>query len=60
MKTYVVVVKLWHESFGGYDHFDGYKTVKVRAKNSTDAQIAAVRKANKGGAGWSTFWMFGA
>jgi hypothetical protein len=59
MKRYTVVVKLFHESFGGYDHFDGYKTVTVRAKSTDDAKLTAIRKANKGRAGWSAFWMFG-
>lgn len=38
MKTFKAIVKFWHESFGGYDQYDGQETRTVQARNMASAE----------------------
>jgi hypothetical protein len=52
MRNYKITVKLFHESFGGYDHCDGEKTYNIRASNDKAARNKALKKAGKESGGW--------
>ena len=54
-KRFIVTMQLWHESFGGYNHRDGEKTIEVLAKNEESACDKAVDKVLNPGKGrsWS-------
>lgn len=53
MKTYVVEVEWFRESFGGYDHRDGTETLKIQARNDDSAEKKARKQLNKDSEGWS-------
>lgn len=53
MKSYCVTLKLYHESYGGYDHFDGDSVVKVNASNGDVARRKALKESRKTHVGWA-------
>lgn len=47
LKTYIVTITHHHESYGGYDHYDGSSHIKVQAINATVAEKKAKVQADK-------------
>jgi hypothetical protein len=53
LKTYIVTVNCFHESFGGYDHNDGDEKFTVSALNRESAGKKALKAAYAQGGGYS-------
>ena len=52
MKTYIVRFTIHHESFNGYDHYDGETSIIVNARNSASAKKKAFKEVRKNGGGY--------
>jgi hypothetical protein len=52
MKTFNVHFSIHHESFNGYDHYDGEISVGVIARNAESAKKKAFKEINKKGGGY--------
>ena len=53
MKEFSITLKLYHESFGGYDLYDGERVVKVMASNVDVARRKALRELQQTRVGWA-------
>ena len=54
MKTYIFELALYHESFSGYDHYDGNKSIEVKARHlkSAEKKLAKLAKEYNNGRQW--------
>ena len=53
MKTFEITLGLYHESFGGSDHFDGTKTLTIEAKNALTVRSKAMKQISRTSSGWA-------
>jgi hypothetical protein len=52
MKTYKITANLFHESFGGYTHFDGKQVYLILAGSKKSAENKVHKKIHKERGGW--------